>query len=320
MTDYHLAFWNVENLFDIEDSPRRTDKLQRTIGGQLAGWNEAVLDRKLARLAAIIGKMNGNRGPDLLGVCEIENAWVLERLTDALACLGRDYAVAHDNSGDRRGIDVAFIYDAGLFEAREQFSHEVMKRYATRDLFQVTFALRDGQHLVVIGNHWPSRSGGHLESEPYRIMAAETLSYFHERIREIKGRNVAVVAMGDFNDEPFDRSLRDYALSTRQRNRVMNASSPRFYNLMWSLAGDRRGTYYYNNDPNLLDQFLVSRGLIGGDSGLTLIEGSAAIEAFPEMTRQGDYPGPVQHGRPSSRFDPDGFSDHFPISMGLREV
>ena len=32
MTDYTIAFWNVENLFDIENSPRCSEKLQRTIG------------------------------------------------------------------------------------------------------------------------------------------------------------------------------------------------------------------------------------------------------------------------------------------------
>jgi len=26
-SDYRVAFWNLENLFDVENSPRRTDKL-----------------------------------------------------------------------------------------------------------------------------------------------------------------------------------------------------------------------------------------------------------------------------------------------------
>jgi len=36
----------------------------------------------------------------------------------------------------------------------------------------------------LIGNHWPSRGGGQYESEPYRIIAGETLSCFHQRILE----------------------------------------------------------------------------------------------------------------------------------------
>lgn len=71
--------------------------------------------------------------------------------------------------------------------------------------------------FVVVGNHWPARSGGNLESAAYRAIAGETLAYFHERILEVKGVETPVLAMGDFNDEPFDRSLVEYALSTQSR-------------------------------------------------------------------------------------------------------
>ena len=38
VSKYQIAFWNLENLFDIENSPRRSDKLERTIGSYLHGW------------------------------------------------------------------------------------------------------------------------------------------------------------------------------------------------------------------------------------------------------------------------------------------
>jgi len=49
--------------------------------------------------------------------------------------------------------------------------------------------------FVVIGNHWPSRRGGQLETEPYRILAAETLSYWLQRIHEIVGPEAVVVCL-----------------------------------------------------------------------------------------------------------------------------
>jgi hypothetical protein len=39
--DYRIAFWNVENLFDEQNSPHRTEKLQRTIGNELRGWTSS---------------------------------------------------------------------------------------------------------------------------------------------------------------------------------------------------------------------------------------------------------------------------------------
>ena len=326
---YSVAFWNLENLFDIDTAPlaRRPEKLAKKIKGELKGWDQAILDNKLARLAEIIGKLNGNQGPDVLGVCEVENRHVLDLLNAELAPLGRNYTVVHEDTEDARGIDVAFLVDTAKFDVAEVFAQFIVKRSATRDLFQVNLKTKpDGRDLIVVGNHWPSRSGGQLESAPYRMLAGETLAYWHQRIREEKGKNVAIIAMGDFNDEPFDRALTDYARSFRSKAKVRNARSPTFHNLMWPQLGAGAGSHYFDNRPNMLDQFMVSRGMILNDAPLKVVAGSVRIDAFPEMTRSGQYPGPVRFGRPFKRggkkdnkFTGTGYSDHFPISLELRE-
>lgn len=119
MPVHHIAFWNVENLFDIERSPRRPDKLERAIGKELEGWTQAQLNAKIEQLASIIRQLNGGAGPDLLGVCEVENAHVLGLLREALVPFGRDYQIAHADTGDQRGIDVAFLYDGARYGIRE---------------------------------------------------------------------------------------------------------------------------------------------------------------------------------------------------------
>ncbi len=320
MPSYYVAFWNLENLFDVDGSPARPEWLQRALARELAGWNTEVLDLKISQLARIIRQMNGGAGPDVLGVCEIENEHVLRLLIDALALTTRDYDVAHADTSDERGIDVAFLFDRAIFEKREQFSQVILARNATRDLFQVTLGIKaSGRELIVIGNHWPARSEGVYESEPYRILAAETLAYWHERIMDIKGDDMPVLAMGDFNDEPFNRSLVQYALSTFQAAKVLKARAPRFFNLMWPLLGQRRGTHYFDNFASLLDQFLASRPLLERTAPIRVDPESVRIEAFPEMVGRGDYPAPRRFGRPSSGLDRTGFSDHFPISVMLHE-
>ena len=57
-----------------------------------------------------------------------------------------------------------------------------MRRTGTREIFQVNFRTSRGRTWSVFGNHWPSRSGGQLESAGYRTIAGETLAYFHERV------------------------------------------------------------------------------------------------------------------------------------------
>lgn len=323
MTDHYIAFWNLENLFDVDGSAARPDWLQQRLAGELAGWDAQVLARKIDRLAHIITQLNGGAGPDLLGVCEVENINVLQQLVAALAPLNRNYDVVHHDTSDKRGIDVAFIYDADVFSAGDQFAHVVIKRNATRDLFQVNFrSVAHDRPLVIVGNHWPSRSGGQYESAPYRAMAAETLAYWITRIPEHLGDDVPVLLMGDFNDQPFDRSVTEYLLGTSSADKVRNANTaPRMFNLAWPALGEGIGTHYYNNFANVLDQMLANKSILRGDGGFSLGNGGNArmrVEMIPDMV-SGGYPDPIRHGRPSSGYDADGFSDHYPVSLVLTE-
>ena len=212
---YYVAWWNVENLFDEEHSPRRTEKVGRVLGDSIVGWTPVLRDRKVYQLASVIAQMNGGAGPDLLGICEVENEFVVTRLRDAVNALvaGRTYEIVHADTVDERGIDVAFLFDPALFTAPagERFQHVVMRRTATREIFQVNFKTHRGRTWAVFGNHWPSRTGGQIESAGYRAIAGETLAFFHERVLQVHGAATPVLAMGDFNDEPFDLSLVQYA-------------------------------------------------------------------------------------------------------------
>lgn len=170
--DYYVAWWNVENLFDEEKAPatRRTEKVRRALGNDLKGWTRTLRNRKIDQLASVIAQMNDGAGPDLLGVCEVENRFVLNLLVANVEkrLPSRHYGIAHADTDDARGIDVAFLYDTALFEvpAEETFFHVVMRRNATREIVQVNFRTRHGARTwAVFGNHWPSRSGGQYESD-----------------------------------------------------------------------------------------------------------------------------------------------------------
>lgn len=323
--EYFIAWWNLENLFDVFDSSDRPEWLQEKLDKELEDWDSSVLDKKLKQLSSVIVQMNDAKGPDLLGVCEVENKAVLEKLVSALDSLGRRYAVVHSDTKDARGIDVAFIYDASLFKRplkRDVFNHVVLKRNATRDIVQVNFKTKSPQKndLVVLGNHWPSKLGGDLESEPYRIIAAETLSYWLERIYVKFDKEVPVLVMGDFNDEPFNRSMTHYALGLKDSARVKSKRSrkPYLLNLMWQLQNDGNGTHYYHC-WGMLDQVLVNRPLLRKESPLQLVSDSCQIFKTKAMLKSGK---PRRFSRPSAgrSFNPEGFSDHLPVTVRLKEI
>jgi hypothetical protein len=172
----------------------------------------------------------------------------------------------------------------------------------------------------VFGNHWPSRSGGQFESAGYRHIAGETLGYFHQRVLEVHGPATPALAMGDFNDEPFDASLVTHALSERQRQKVVDGDNPYFWNLSWSVIGDPAdGSFYYNSKPNLLDQFLVNKNMCRQDSPIRAKPETVEILRFPG-TFTGKYKRPKPFGGMGKPVDEDGFSDHFPIGMQVTEA
>ena len=340
MSNHFIAFWNLENLFAPEEFANREPWIAQRLASDLKGWTQALFDTKLDQLTLIIRQMNGAQGPDILGVCEVENAFVLQQLTKRLngQINNRNYAVVHaDSTQDRRGIDTAFVFDSSKYTVDPDtiFSYFVIRRTGTRDITQVTLTTQGGKDLVAICNHWPSRSGGAYESRGYRMTAGETLSYWHQRIWEERGKDIPIIAMGDFNDDPFDESLQIYARATRERGDVERAQTAvRFYNLAWryleQMGQDHKrnpkllhGTLYYKGNGNVFDQLLVSKGLLIKNSPITVIEDTARIEIFPEMVDHRVGYGPIRFGLPrgnaTQNVNTGGFSDHFPVSVVLQE-
>ena len=321
MDQHFITWWNLENLFDAEGSPDRPDYLAKRLASELKGWTEEVMQKKIAQLVSVIKQMNAGAGPDILGVCEVENENVMDILAQDVQVPGRMYKVIHHDTSDGRGIDVAFIYDANKYGFNGKiFNYEVLKRSATRDILQASLTTTKGTELILIGNHWPSRMGGEHQSAPYRMMAGETLSYWLSRIQQIKGNDAAIFVMGDFNDEPHSRSLTDYALSTMNRDKVVYGRNPYLYNLMWPLLGQRRASYVFGSELLMIDQFLVSKGIAKKTGLFALNEQKVSLEVYDGMVK-GRYATPVRFGRPSSSstYNKNGFSDHLPISVVLGE-
>jgi hypothetical protein len=336
-----FAFWNLENLFAPENHPGREPWIEDAVGSDLAGWTPALFNSKLTQLSTVIAAMGNNTGPDVLGVCEVENRFVLDELVAILnPGTGRNYNVVHaDNLADHRGIDTAFIYDSNIFNVvpGTMFSHFVMRRTGTRDITQVTFSSVNGGHeIVALSNHWPSRSGGApVTSSGFRAVAGETLAYWHERIRQEVGDNMPIIAVGDLNDEPWDNSVVFNANTTRERGDVERSRSARFYNLAWSYMNQQvedhqgnirviDGTLYYNNDGNLFDQIFVNRSLLKGEANYQVDDTTAGVFAFPAMVDHRVGQGPIRFGLPkgdsANNVNTTGYSDHFPVTVQVNFV
>ena len=384
MNDIKIAFWNLGNLFDISSSV--TAFVHEFTPDR--GWTKEVLDKKVENLAQAIRLINDGHGPDLLGICEVENQQITQKLLEKV---GRDdYRIAQYNDGpDIRGIDTSLIYSTKVFRFVNANSYNVYLRYPTRDIFHVRLeVIENAAELDVIVNHWPARvRGGQCETEPLRITAAECcgrvvdniLKYpvvelksmqdnlqSDECIAKLNERwNKNVLVMGDFNDQPFDKSImnhlhatpdmeamkewrhifeflnKDFYARDRQNDKQNYLQQAAYlYNCMWSLIPD--GTNYNDrsmNSMNMLDQFIISRGLYYGKQKLVM--DLKQVKIFKEnIDSHYGYPITIREadGRPMSfewtrkdkcsrpmeirkgREPNTGYSDHFPIQGVIKII
>ena len=73
-----IGFWNVENLFDIENDPEKNDD-EFAVGGKKNVTPE-VYKLKIKQSAEVLRDLN----VDVIGLCEVENRKVLNDLNLAI--------------------------------------------------------------------------------------------------------------------------------------------------------------------------------------------------------------------------------------------
>ena len=113
---YTVAFYNVENLFDIYNNPSTYD--EDFLPNSDRRWTEKRYQKKLRKLGYAIshvGKKHSGKLPSLVGLAEVENKGVLTDLIHSKHLKDHNYNFVHYDSPDERGIDVALLYDTTKF-------------------------------------------------------------------------------------------------------------------------------------------------------------------------------------------------------------
>ena len=103
-----IMFYNVENFFDIYDDSLTDDNGFLPDG--LMRWNLTRYKKKTNSLYKTIIAAGEWEPPPVIALCEIENRKVLEDLIYGTYLLKYNYSIIHEESPDRRGIDVCLIY------------------------------------------------------------------------------------------------------------------------------------------------------------------------------------------------------------------
>lgn len=243
-----VMFWNVENFFDTYDNPYRNDDEFTPMGEN--HWTAANFNQKRDDLAKTISLAADKYGdfPALVGLCEVENAYVLNQLANNTPLARIGYGFIHRESPDSRGIDVALLYRKDTFTPLEKRFYKA--DFPTREILYAKGVVNTLDTVHILVNHWPSKSGGEKSSEPKRIAVANLAKGIADSLLAANP-NAAIIMMGDLNDTPSSKSLKH-----------MLGDQENLVNLTPFATGEK-GTYKYRGDWQSIDHFIVSRSFLG---------------------------------------------------------
>ncbi len=269
-----IVFWNLENFFDyFDDGGSSSDSDFSSRGSRR--WTKARFTKKCNMFGKSLLWIGENccadgEPPEIVGVAEVENGFVLSRIVNSPVLKKMNYGYVHYDSPDRRGIDVALLYrrdrvkvlssravhifrDDGTVmptrdilyayvevlpcwkgsDANESFSGSVKK--------PVEADVAEPSRLHLLVNHHPSKFSGAKASMRSRELAMTALRDVCDSIALVS--DAPIVAMGDFNDTP------DGAQFGLLAGRLENLAGP--------LSERGEGSIRYDGRWELIDHFLV---------------------------------------------------------------
>lgn len=311
-----IGFWNVENLYDTLNDPKKID--EEFLPEGVNAWTGKRYWEKIDHLAKVISEMGVDATPEglsILGLCEIENKNCLDDLVKDPKLKSRNYQTILVDGPDARGVDPGLLYNPKHFKVTKVVTYHVTlptdSAHKTRDQLVVSGSLF-GEALTVIVNHWPSRRGGELTSRPNRIEAARVCRHIADSITKLDPNN-KVIIMGDLNDDPPNASVKK---GINTYGNLKDVDSEKYFNPMEPLYKQGIGTLAWQDSWNLFDQTILNKALV--PSGYKTFQYYKAI-VFNKPYLKSDfgnfkgYPFRTYSGGAYTA----GYSDHFPVYVIL---
>ncbi len=259
-TDFKVATYNVENLFDMVNN--KTEYKEFKPNSRY--WNQRALTSKIKNTAKVINDLDA----DIIGLQEIENKNAFNLLKRKLPKYKYSYFLKKRTSSI--GVAILSKYKIVSNKSLDVNKYNPHSRPILKSIIEI-----DGKKLIVYVNHWRSKRA----SESKRVPYAQTL------IKDIKKLNQDddYIIMGDLNsnyDEfitfKHNKKLNDTYGNTAI-NQVLNTSIKNnfiqkkdilkqsdkiiHYNLWLELAKKDRFSSKYRGSNNTPDNMIISHSM-----------------------------------------------------------
>jgi len=273
---FAVVSFNVENYFDHIDDTGLDSEPKPSL---------AEIAVKQTKLALAITDILGC--PTIIGVQEVENGALLVQLAEITAdSCDFTYHVVHEESADRRGIDVAYMVDprrvtvtAYQLEqscttlATSVFDRTIRCPAGQEPLFSraplMMDVLIDDHRYIFYVNHFKSKLGDAAETAAQRMAQAQHINALvATHLAQDSGARIVVI--GDFNDYELSPPL----LAMTEQGQLTHVLS--------RLPETERYSFSFGGAAQLIDGLLVSPALVEAVTWVGLAHVNADFPSFWE--------------------------------------
>jgi len=314
--DIRLVFYNVENFYDWQNDPLTNDEEFLPEGNRK--WSKFRFGDKASNIYKVFTAVGETEFPDIIGMAEVENAFVLNYLIRETPLKKVPLGIVHNESPDPRGIDACILYRTDKLKLLSSDFIRIVNKNGevqnTREIVYASFQTKGNGVLHVFVNHWPSRRGGEMASQQKRYLVASILRQKVDSIQKLD-KSANIVITGDFNDEPFNNSITKVLKAVAPGNEIVSSN---LYNLSTQFVKKYGvGTLKYKGNWSVFDQIIVTGSLLGKNY-LTTCSSCAGVfnNKFiltDDKTHMGFMPWRTYNGFNYS----GGYSDHLPVYLNL---
>ena len=293
-----VLFWNVENFFDWRNDSTTVSDLEFSPAGK-RHWTWKRFQAKANAFAKALFWVESDTGrlPDIVGLEEVENAFVLRQVLQKTALRKLDYKYVHYDSPDSRGIDVALLYRSSkleLLDSNPCHLYAADTVMATRDILLCVFRRKNPvmpDHSAVMPDHFavmpdpsavmpdPDRAsvgfgkipgqagndgGGTGKDGVFAVLVNHHPSKYGGAAESEPRRRIAVERLRALADSlaaiGIDRIIAGGDFNDTPDNPVFNLLEPALTPLHMDLYRRGLGTIKYDGQWDLIDQIYVSPG------------------------------------------------------------
>lgn len=300
-TTISVACWNVQTFFDSE-----VDGTEYADYKNLSKWSKDKYLIRLGRLCQVMTSLNA----DVFVLEEIENSAVIQDIANQLA--GRawskknnwNYATFAKIEGTAIGCGVFSKYP--LSDGKVHYMDiktQNNEQPQTRPILQVKLDI-NGQDLVLLVNHWKSKSGGEEESEIWRDWQELVCESAVEKISK-DNEDYRIVVCGDFNRSAEDFITNSEAIDNLNTQFRGTNGNVKLYNPWLNRTGtfaNEKGSYYFQGTWERIDNIFIT--------------GNIKLSAFAPKY-QGDWAEASGIPKEYKLYNGEGYSDHLPLMCFL---